>query len=163
MLRAKEKAAGEALLSDLRKGKEKDRVHHIQLFFQYGAHLSLLPHIFMTLYFSLLVIFNLSFQQNRSSILRDGSVWKQSWYCSWKRKSCTAPSGFWPVWWEARFQLIPAVAGYKECQKAGKGVDFHLFRWESHSVREGLSSHYPSKAPWIVSISFTIQKNSQIQ
>lgn len=48
MLRAGKKAAGEALLSDLRKEEKKGQVHCIQLFFQYGAHLSLLPRIFLT-------------------------------------------------------------------------------------------------------------------
>lgn len=119
MLRAREKAAGEALLSDLRKKKNinlsEDQVHPIQLFFQYGACPPPLPCIFLTLYFSLLVILTSPSNKIEPRILRDGSMWKQWRYCSWKRKGCPAPSGFWPVWWDARFQLVPVVAGYKEC------------------------------------------------
>lgn len=70
MLRARGKAAGKALLSDLRKGKKinlsEDQIHPIQIFFQYGACIPPLPCIFLTLYFSQLVIFDVSFQQNRA-------------------------------------------------------------------------------------------------
>lgn len=121
-----EREEGEALLSDLKKEKKTLRgssPSSIQPSFQYRSPPPL-PCIFLSLYFSLLVILDPPFQQNRAEHAKGWQREKALRYCSWKRKVCTAPSGFWPVWWEARFQLLPVVAGYKECQKAGKGGGF---------------------------------------